>query len=67
MRASWIAVLVISTGLIFFICLPVAHAPSGFGGFYREGIVLLGFALLVTFVVFSIFWLVHRRDGRQNH
>jgi len=67
MRAFWIAVLVISTSLIFFIFLPAAHAPTGFGGFYRGWIVIVGFALLVTFVVLSIFWLVHRRDGPQNH
>ena len=67
MRAFWIAVAVISTSLIFFICLPVAHALTGSGGFYREWILLLGLALLVTFVVVSIFWLVPSRDGRQKH
>ena len=67
MRAFWIAVAVTSTSVIFFICLPVAHALTGFGGFYREWLLLLGLALLVTFVVLSILWLVHCRDGRPEH
>ena len=66
MRAFWIAVGVTSTSVIFFIRLPVAHVLTGFG-LYREWIVLPGLALLVTFVVLSIFWLVHCRDGRDEH
>ena len=67
MRAFWIAVAAISAALVFFICLPEAHALTGFGGFYRERIVLLGLALLATFLVLSIFWMVHRRYGRHDH